>query len=135
MHLIWMWLIVVAVVFTVWACVNVLTGRVVRSHRLAHLAYVPPLWIGCLRSMTANPLLPLLLLVVAPPCLWIIYKDHLQGSSTRIICGLGRQRNSPGARSAGAILFHRWTGSAYALPISIAFIAMPLTAPTATLAS
>ena len=78
MHLIWMWPIVVAVVFTVWACVNVLTGRVARDHRLSHLAYVPLLWLGCLSFVPTGPLLPSLLLVAALPCGWIITTDYLR---------------------------------------------------------
>lgn len=78
MHLIWMWPIIVAVVFTLWAGVNVLTGRVAKDHRLVHLTYVPLLWVGCLGFLTTSPLLTLLTLVVGLPCLWIIYKDHLR---------------------------------------------------------
>jgi len=78
MHLIWMWPIIVAVVFTLWACVNVLTGRVAKDQRLVQLAYLPLLWFGCLHFVTTNPLLPLLTLVAGLPCLWIIYKGHLR---------------------------------------------------------
>ena len=73
-----MWPLIVAFVFTVWACVSVLTGRVARSHRLAHVAYVPLLWMGCLSLVTANPLLPIAWLVIGLPCGWVIYRDHLR---------------------------------------------------------
>jgi len=75
MHILWTWPVILAVVFTVWACVNILTGRVARSHRLAHLAYVSLLWIGCLGLWATNPLLSL---CVALPCGRIILADYLR---------------------------------------------------------
>jgi hypothetical protein len=74
MHILWTWPVILVAVFTVWACVNVLTGRVVRR-RLVHLAYVPVLWLCCLGLWTTNPLLSL---CVTLPCGWIILADYLR---------------------------------------------------------
>lgn len=83
MHLIWMWPIIMAAVFTAWACANVLTSRVAKDHRLAHLAYVPLLWVGCLGFLTTSPLLTVLSLGVGLPCVGIILAGHLRMRKTK----------------------------------------------------
>ena len=80
MHILWTWPVILAVVFTIWACVNILTGRVARSHRLAHLAYVAVLWLCCLDFWTTSPLLAL---GVTLPCVGIIAADYLRARKAK----------------------------------------------------